>query len=63
MITFKQLLEMKWSREQLKIYIENTLSVDQIIELNNQGVEHLKALKSDMGCHQQLGLLEPKDDQ
>ncbi|QZA96063.1 hypothetical protein K3369_20110 [Pseudomonas mandelii] len=63
MITFQQILQMKWSREQLKIYIENTLTADQIIELNNQGVEHLNALKSEMGCHQQLGLLEHKDDQ
>jgi len=62
MITFQQILQMKWSREQLKIYIENTLTVEQIIQLNNQGVEHLKLLKSEMGCHQQLGLLEPKDD-
>ncbi|AWM92538.1 hypothetical protein DJ564_17835 [Pseudomonas sp. 31-12] len=62
MITFQQLLAMKWSSEQLKIYIENTLTAEQIIELNNQGVEHLKSLKSDMGCHQQLGLLDPKDD-
>lgn len=62
MITFKQILQMKWSSEQLKIYIENTLTADQIIELNNQGVEHLKALKSEMGCHQQLALLEHKDD-
>jgi hypothetical protein len=62
MITFQQLLQMKWSSEQLKIYIENTLTADQIIELNNQGVEHLKSLKSEMGCHQQLSLLEHKDE-
>jgi hypothetical protein len=63
MITFQQIVQMKWSREQLKIYIENTLTTDQIIELNNQGVEHLNALKSEKGCHQQLVLLEQKDDQ
>lgn len=62
MITFQQLLQMKWSSEQLKIYIENTLTAEQIIELNNQGVKHLNELKSEMGCHQQLALLEYKDD-
>lgn len=56
-LTFQDLLDMKQSGQQLKILILNTLSAEDIIRLNNEGIEHLERLQSAMGQRTQLRLV------
>lgn len=55
-LTFQALLEMKLRHQGMKLEVLRSLSEDDALRLYNEGVTHLKRLRSRMGNHVQLPL-------
>lgn len=56
-MTFQDLLAMKLANQQEKLDVLRSLSREEIVRLNNEGVEHLERLQARMGAHRQLYLV------
>lgn len=56
-MTFQDLLAMKLANQQAKLDVLRSLSREDIVRLNNEGVEHLERLQARMGAHRQLYLV------
>jgi len=61
-MTFQDLLAMKLANQQAKLEFLRSLSREEIVRLNNEGVKHLERLQARMGAHRQLRLVIDGDD-